>query len=90
MEIKEVWATYDPQRRECAWAKLVYEQLGGKVLVPGFGSADCKRFPRPLRCQAHFCHFVQRPKAETFYRLVRQEFPDHAGVEIVDGGAVMA
>ena len=90
MVIEEVWCTYDRVRRECSWAKLVYESLGGTVPVPGFGSADCKKFRAPLRCEAHFCHFRRRPSWEAFSEAARRAMPEHAFIEVVDGRAVSA
>jgi Uri superfamily endonuclease len=90
MKFKQVWATYDTVKRECKWAKLLYERLGGAVPVPRMGASDCNRLPRPLRCRAHFCHFRRRPEVAAFSRLVHQTMPDHADIEVVDGEAVLA
>ena len=44
-EIREVWWVAGEGRRECRWAEVALEK-GGKIVVPGFGSSDC-------RCTTH-------------------------------------
>lgn len=81
MFIEEAWCTYDPTRRECGWSRLVCEALNGVVLLPGFGSEDCKL------CPCHFYYFRQRPSWRTFAAAVQKRFPRHgpiARIKIVD------
>jgi Uri superfamily endonuclease len=89
MDIEEVWCTYDLVKRECAWARLIHEHLGGDVVVTGFGSADCCKLRRDLRCPAHFFHFRSRPTPSKFLDVLREAVPDQADVEVVDGKAVL-
>jgi Uri superfamily endonuclease len=75
MDLVEVWATYDPVKRECQWSQLVHTALGGAVPVPGLGSADCDQ------CEAHFYHFRGKPCFRTFQEAITAAFPGHATVE---------
>lgn len=51
--VREVLTFTD--RTECELAALLLER-GGRVIVPRFGSSDC-------RCRAHLFHFVRYPPA---------------------------
>ena len=64
-----VWYSIDAQRWEHQWARL-FQDLGGVVAAPGFGSSDC-------RCPAHLFHFSQRPDSAAFIECARARYPHH-------------
>jgi Uri superfamily endonuclease len=88
MRAVEVWLTYDPDQRECAWAGLIHAALGGAVPVPGLGSADERQWRRRARCPAHFFHFGRRPRYEAFRAAVGRWLAGHGPVELIDEAAV--
>jgi hypothetical protein len=90
MRAVEVWLTYDPDKRECAWAGLIHAALGGAVPVPGFGSADERQWRGRARCPAHFFHFGRRPQYEAFRAAVGRSLTGHAPVELIDEASVAA
>jgi len=59
--VVEVWYAEDLQ--ECLWAKAAREMPEAKVLVPGFGSSDC-------RCPSHLVYFPVLPSFELFRHRV--------------------
>ena len=81
MQILEAWVTCDPVQRECRWATLVYQALGGEVVVPGFGAADDSKKPRAERYPAPFFRFAAPPRGLPSGRAGRDPSPRSAGVD---------
>jgi Uri superfamily endonuclease len=77
MAVLEAWITYDTDRRECQWARLVDFALDGHAIVPGMGSADCDR------CRAHFYYFPRRRTFRSFRQVVSRAIQDHSPIERV-------
>jgi Uri superfamily endonuclease len=69
-----VWYSIDSRRREHQWAWW-FQEMGGVVLVPGFGASDC-------RCPAHLFHFPHRPDGAAFVAALRARYPDHPPVSL--------
>lgn len=66
--VVEVW--YAEDLKECLWATVAREMPGARVLVPRFGSSDC-------RCPSHLIYFPVLPSFELFrHRL------EGSGVEV--------
>ena len=59
--LREVWYVEGPERRECAWARLLEDLPGTEVPVPGFGASDC-------RCRSHLFVVASRPSFAAFLR----------------------
>ena len=59
--LREVWYVEGPERRECAWARLLEDLPGTEVPVPGFGASDC-------RCRSHLFVLTSRPSFAAFSR----------------------
>ena len=57
---------YDRRKLECLWAQIARSALGGTVVVPGLGSADCND------CESHFLRFDSQPSFEGFCQVVEQ------------------
>ncbi len=70
--LTEVWYSADPVRREHHWAALL-QTLGGAMLLPGFGSSDC-------RCPTHLFHFTIPLDWSDFVQALQIRYPDHAPV----------
>lgn len=68
-----VWRSHDPQRRECLWAEVLAQDLGGRVPPFRFGASDC-------RCPAHLAWFEVRPTLVAFIAALESRAPDHAAV----------
>ncbi len=65
-EVVEVW--YSPEgvevelgvrKKECLWCQVARGMPQGQILIPGFGSSDC-------RCPAHLIYFPTLPSFELF------------------------
>ena len=54
--LEMTWQIESPARLECAWAGALRELTGAHILVPGFGSSDC-------RCASHLAYYPHRPPA---------------------------
>ena len=52
--VEASWQIEASARLECVWAEAVRQLSGTQVLVPGFGSSDC-------RCPAHLVYCPDRP-----------------------------
>jgi Uri superfamily endonuclease len=68
-----VWFSHDPIRRECAWAAVLAEVLGGVPPSFRFGASDC-------RCPAHLYRFPDRPTLAAFVTALRIRCPEHTAV----------
>lgn len=71
--LRAVWFSHDPIRRECLWATVLREDLGGAPPPFRFGASDC-------RCPAHLYRFPDRPALATFVATLRARCPAHAAV----------
>ena len=60
-ELREIWCSADPQRREHQWADLLGRCRGGRRPHPGFGASDCG-------CASHLFLFPHRPSLAGFKR----------------------
>jgi Uri superfamily endonuclease len=49
-QLVQVWWTTQSKSLECSWAQRALEKASTSVLVPGFGSSDCRS------CPAHLVH----------------------------------
>ena len=75
-ELRRIWYTYDPARREHEWAYLLQRLAGVEVPMPGFGSSDC-------RCRSHLLRFGRQPLFRAFQREIRTLFPGHAPISSI-------
>ena len=71
--LETVWFSHDPVRRECLWAAVLAEDLGGSPPPFRFGASDC-------RCPAHLYGFHDRPLLATFAAALKARCPEHAAV----------
>jgi Uri superfamily endonuclease len=60
-EFVEAFALCSPERKECAWARLIASHQEASEPMTGFGSSDCK-------CDTHLFYFSSRKKAEAAIR----------------------
>ena len=58
-QLVEVWSAVSTDKLECLWAQAARELPGGEILVPGFGSSDC-------RCPSHLIYLARKPAYEEF------------------------
>jgi len=58
-DITDVWYIKSPRHLECVVADAIAALPGARVLVPGFGSSDC-------RCSAHLFYFSEPPDLAIF------------------------
>ena len=56
-QLVEVWSVTSPARLECLWARAAQELPGSEILVPGFGSSEC-------RCSSHLIYLARKPTCE--------------------------
>lgn len=59
--VTEVWYAVGDERAECRWASTMQDMPRARVVVPRFGSSDC-------RCRSHLIHFPRPPS----FRIFRQ------------------
>ena len=71
--LRVVWISHDPIRRECLWATVLRDDLGGAPPPFRFGASDC-------RCSAHLYRFLDRPELDAFAAALRVRCPAHAAV----------
>jgi Uri superfamily endonuclease len=57
--LDRVWHTYDPERRECAWAQALRALPGAAIPMKGFGASDC-------RCTTHLLAWTHPPSLAAF------------------------
>ena len=60
-EVVEVWHTLGDESQECLWCQVAQEMSQGRIVIPGFGSSDC-------RCPSHLVYFLSRPSFQLFQR----------------------
>jgi len=68
-----VWHTYDPERRECAWARVLRALPGGETPVEGFGASDCS-------CTAHLVTWAEAPSLAAFREQLLEHVQVHAPI----------
>ena len=76
VQLKEVWFSYDPFHRECAWAKILGITDGASIPLKGFGASDCG-------CPSHLFYVESPPGLRDFRRRIREDFPGHHPVNFV-------
>jgi len=54
------------ESQECLWCHVIRGMSNGRILVPGFGSSDC-------RCPAHLIYFPSLPSFELFQKGLGEE-----------------
>ncbi|WP_078485724.1 GIY-YIG nuclease family protein [Solemya velesiana gill symbiont] len=69
-ELREIWFSHDPGRREHQWAGLLSGSRGARQPYAGFGSSDCS-------CVSHLFRFTRRPSFNGFRRRLRSALPGH-------------
>ncbi|RMH33384.1 MAG: DUF123 domain-containing protein [Nitrospirae bacterium] len=52
--VEEIVIDASGTRTECQWHEIVMQLPGARMIVPGFGSSDC-------RCPSHVAYFEQKP-----------------------------
>ena len=53
------------QKKECLWCQVARGMPQGQILIPGFGSSDC-------RCPAHLVYFPAPPSFELFRHMLEE------------------
>jgi Uri superfamily endonuclease len=53
------------RKKECLWCQVARGMPQGQILIPGFGSSDC-------RCPAHLIYFPSPPSFELFRRMLEE------------------
>ena len=79
LELPEAWLTYDPVRREHAWAVALNVWPGVLLPVTGFGCSDCE-------CDSHLYFFRAYPSRALIRRRVSTAWPDHARISSAGPG----
>ena len=64
--IVEVWYTTREERLECIWSQSLASLPGAQVLIPGFGSSDC-------RCGSHLIYFSSAPPFEAWLKALARK-----------------
>lgn len=77
VQLREVWYTYDSEKRECLWAGVLSCMKASTVPLTGFGASDCTQ-----GCDAHLFFLSSCPSVATFRRRVRAMHPEHAAIEV--------
>ena len=72
-ELREIWFSHDPQRREHAWAGVLLGSRGARQPFAGFGATDCG-------CGSHLFRFSSPPSFDGFRRRLKKAFPEHQQV----------
>ena len=62
-ERKEVKGAGGVRKKECLWCQVGRGMPQGQILIPGFGSSDC-------RCPAHLIYFPSPPSFELFRQML--------------------
>lgn len=58
-QLVEVWSAASTDRLECRWAQATRQLSGAEILIPGFGSSDC-------RCPTHLIYLTRKPTYQEF------------------------
>jgi len=64
-ERKEVKGAGGVRKKECLWCQVARGMPQGQILIPGFGSSDC-------RCPAHLVYFPAPPSFELFRHMLEE------------------
>ena len=72
-DLREIWFTQDPVRREHQWAETVAGARGARVPFPGFGASDCD-------CLSHLFRLPGAPSFASFKRRLHRTHPGHGRV----------
>ena len=72
----EVWYSYDQERREHQWVKVLAGLKEASIPLDGFGASDC-------RCNSHLLFFDQRPSVKCFRRKIHKNFDSHDNIFIL-------
>ena len=73
-DVTEVWYALEGEqderrvrkdRLECLWCRAAGELPKAQLLIPGFGSSDC-------RCPSHLIYFPAPPSFELFHQLLEE------------------
>jgi Uri superfamily endonuclease len=67
--LESIWQIASQARLECAWASALQTLPGARVLVPGFGSSDC-------RCVSHLVYYPHHPPAGHVMEALVSATPD--------------
>ena len=73
-QLKQVWYTHDPLRREHALAEVFASTRGASIPLPGFRASDC-------RCDSHLYFFQRQALLQNFRRRVQTGFSSHDPTE---------
>ncbi|MGB2853176.1 MAG: GIY-YIG nuclease family protein [Dehalococcoidia bacterium] len=65
-EVLEVWYALGDERFECQWASAAKNMPQAQIIVPGFGSSDC-------RCPSHLIYLPRLPSFERFQKRLGDE-----------------
>ena len=65
-EVLEVWYALGDERFECLWASAAKEMPQAQIIIPGFGSSDC-------RCPSHLIYLPHPPSFERFQKRLGDE-----------------
>ena len=69
-ELREIWFSHGPRRREHDWAGLLQDSRGARQPADGFGATDCG-------CGSHLFRFSARPSFDGFRRRLKKALPEH-------------
>lgn len=69
-QLREIWYTYDPRRREHHWAEMFRRMRGSAVPLAGFGASDCA-------CVTHLYRYARCPAWSTFRRKLTHTYHEH-------------
>jgi len=62
-EVVEVWYAVGNESWECLWCEVARGMPNAQILIPGFGSSDC-------RCPSHLIYFSSPPSFELFQKCL--------------------
>jgi Uri superfamily endonuclease len=69
-QIVQTWWTFDDNKIECSWAQRSLVKGNASVLIPGFGSSDCRA------CPAHLVHAPSREGVEQVRWQLEMDYPN--------------
>jgi len=78
--LRQVWYTYDPARRECTWAAVLQAFPRARIPIDGFGASDCS-------CPAHLVFFSTLPSFAAFQRRIKGAVSAHAPIHRIEPSA---
>lgn len=71
--LREVWFSYDPDRREAQWVRVVSGMPEVAATMPGFGASDSSE-------STHLFRIAVPPSVHRFRRRLHRRHPGHAPV----------